>query len=60
VGVINVAFRGVAGTTDPSCTRERTDVNCTGTTDVLDVVKVVNVAFRGMAAATEYCNPCAP
>lgn len=60
VGVINVAFRGVAGTTDPSCTRERTDVNCSATTDVLDVVKVVNVAFRGMAAATEYCNPCAP
>ncbi len=60
VGVINVAFRGVAGTTDPSCVRERSDVNCTGTTDVLDVVKVVNVAFRGMTASTEYCNPCAP
>lgn len=60
VGVINVAFRGVASTTDPSCTRERSDVNCSASTDVIDVVKVVNVAFRGMAAATEYCNPCAP
>lgn len=60
IGVINVAFRGIAGTTDPGCVRERSDVNCTGTTDVLDVVKVVNVAFRGMTASTEYCNPCAP
>ncbi len=60
VSTVGVAFRGVAAVTDPSCIRERTDVNCTGTTDVLDVVKIVNVAFRGLAAATEFCNPCAP
>ncbi|HWO56507.1 MAG TPA: tandem-95 repeat protein [bacterium] len=60
VTTIGVAFRGTAPVTDPGCLRERTDVNCTGTTDVLDVVKVVGVAFRGQSAAVEYCNPCAP
>lgn len=60
VTTIGVAFRGDAPVTDPGCIRERTDVNCTGTTDVLDVVKVVGVAFRGQSAAVEYCNPCAP
>lgn len=60
VAVINVAFRGVASTTDPSCIRQRSDVDCSSATDVLDVVKVVNVAFRGFSASTEYCNPCAP
>ena len=60
VSTVGVAFRGFAPVTDPSCIRERTDVNCTGTTDVLDVVKIVNVAFRGLSAATEYCNPCSP
>lgn len=60
VSTIGVAFRNVAAVTDPTCTRARTDVNCTGSTDVIDVVKVVGVAFRNLAAATEYCNPCAP
>ncbi len=35
-----------------------TDINCSGTTDITDVVKVVGVAFRGENTAVEYCNPC--
>lgn len=58
VGVVNVAFRGVAEVTDPSCPTERTDVSCDGVTSVTDVVRVVNVAFRGANAGTEYCVPC--
>jgi hypothetical protein len=30
------------------------DVDCSGDTGVLDVVKMINVAFRGMAAATQF------
>jgi hypothetical protein len=45
---------------DPICPRYRTDVDCTGRTDVVDVIKVINVAIRGSNPATEYCHPCAP
>lgn len=60
VQTVNVAFRGVAGVTDPGCTKERSDVDANGTTSVTDVVKVVNVAFRGQAIAANYVDPCAP
>lgn len=58
VGVIGVAFRGIAPGLDQGCPNERSDVNCSGFTNVQDVVSVVNVAFRGANAATEFCNPC--
>lgn len=58
VGVINVAFRGMAATTDGGCPYERSDVNASGATDVLDVLAVINVAFRGGAVASNYVDPC--
>jgi len=57
---VEVAFRAAAAVFDPRCPRERTDVDCSGVTSVVDVIKVVNVAFRGANPATTYCNPCAP
>lgn len=60
VATISVAFRGMTSPPDPSptCPKERTDVDCSSTTDVVDVVKIVNVAFRGVNPATEFCDPC--
>jgi hypothetical protein len=55
---VDVAFRGSAPVFDPSCPRERTDVNCDTYSSVLDVVKVVNVAFRGWGPDTTFCAPC--
>ena len=66
VVTINVAFRGSAVVNDADCpphgtnVQGRTDVNCSGATDVVDVVLVVNVAFRTAIPAVEYCSPCAP
>lgn len=57
--VIDEAFRGVIGVTDPSCTHvSRLDVNCDCEVSVLDVTAVISVAFRGASAALEFCNPC--
>jgi len=54
------AFRGSAGQPDPNpnCTTQMTDVDCSGATDVLDVILMVNVSFRGANPATVFCNPC--
>ena len=61
VETINRAFRGTAGTTDPGCPHERTDIDNSGATDVLDVSDVINVAFRGMTTtAAHYKDPCSP
>ena len=40
------------------CPYERTDVDCTGFSNVLDVVKLVNVAFKGHDPATTFCDGC--
>ena len=59
VMVVNEAFRGMAGTADPSCTHvSRNDVDCDCAVSVTDVVHVVNVAFRGASKALEFCNAC--
>jgi hypothetical protein len=58
VSVINVAFRGQPAVQDPSCPKQRSDVDANGVTDVIDVTKVINVAFRGQPAASSYVNPC--
>ena len=55
---VNVAFKGVAPTSDPDCPTERTDVNCDGVTNGADVERFLNVAYRGSDPATEFCNPC--
>lgn len=55
---IGVAFRGQSAVGDPLCPRARTDVDCTGATNIVDVTRVVNVAFRGADPATEFCDPC--
>jgi choice-of-anchor B domain-containing protein len=58
VTTVDVAFRGVAGTTDVGCPFERTDLDASGATSVVDVVRVVNVAFRGGSTAANYVDPC--
>ena len=58
VATVNIAFRGATETTDPSCSTERTDLDCDGVTSVTDVVRIVNVAFRGGNPAVEFCIPC--
>lgn len=57
---IDVAFGSAAppDDPDPSCMWETTDVDCSGATDIVDVVKTINVAFRGADAAAAYCVPC--
>ncbi|MBI3872344.1 MAG: hypothetical protein HY304_04620 [candidate division Zixibacteria bacterium] len=60
VKTIEVAFRGAPPVSDPNCPRERTDVDCSGATDVLDVVHVADVAFRAVSAQAAYCDPCGP
>jgi len=55
---IGVALRGGLSLVDVSCPTERTDVNCSGFTDIIDVVKTIEVAFRAAKPATTYCNPC--
>ncbi len=44
----------------PTCPREATDINCSGSTEALGVVKAVNVAFSNAVVAAEYCAPCSP
>lgn len=56
--VVNVAFRGEAGTVDPGCPYERTDFDLSGQTSIVDVVKVVNVAFRGGTPENNFTAPC--
>lgn len=58
VVTISVAFRGQAPVADVDCGWERTDVDCSGATDVLDVVHVIAVAFRNANVGAEYCDPC--
>jgi hypothetical protein len=57
---VNVAFRAAAPVLDPACLFVRTDFDASGSTTVIDVVKVVNVAFRGQAVSANYVDPCAP
>lgn len=56
--VIDVAFRAVPAVQSPTCPYTNTDVDCTGRTDIVDVVKSVNVEFRNATRASEYCDPC--
>jgi hypothetical protein len=60
VTTIDIALRGEANVPDPSqgCVTEPTDVDCSGATDIVDVVHVIEVAFRSADPATEYCDPC--
>jgi hypothetical protein len=58
VTTIDVAFRSVPAVQDPSCPYVNTDVDCSGGTDIVDVVKCVNVEFRNADRATEFCDPC--
>jgi hypothetical protein len=64
VAVINRAFRGDPAAIDSACpfgppaTDGTTDVNCSGATDVVDVVTMVDVAFRGADPAVKFCKPC--
>lgn len=59
VSTIDIAFRAGDAIIDPSCAHVavgRTDYNCSGATDVVDVTIVIGVAFRG--DAENFCNPC--
>jgi len=60
VRTLEVAFRGWPPVQSENCPRQDTDVNCSGGTDVIDVVLMGNVAFRGASAAATFCAPCAP
>lgn len=62
--LIERAFRGSPPQLDDDCPAHavmvdgRTDVDCSGTTDVIDVVRGINVAFRDGSVTQEYCDPC--
>jgi hypothetical protein len=55
---VNFAFRGDTPEVDADCSWSRTDVNCSGSTDVVDVVKLINVAFRGATVESQFCSAC--
>jgi hypothetical protein len=58
IETIQVAFSGKPTTTDPGCTRQRTDVDCNGVTNVVDAVRIALVSFAGFDRAVLYCDPC--
>jgi hypothetical protein len=62
VAAVGVAFRNMPSMCDPGCTpngrAERTDVDCDGKTDIIDVTKIIQVAFRNAPIATTFCDPC--
>jgi hypothetical protein len=60
LGTIDAAFKNDPGLIDPSptCPYAASDVDCSGSTNVVDIVKTVNVAIRNADAATEFCDPC--
>ncbi len=55
---IDAAFRDGPASSDPICPLVRSDVDCSGAVDILDVTRMVNVAFRAGNIATEFCDPC--
>lgn len=64
VRVIDRAFRNDPVLSDASCpglptaVDGRTDVDCSGVTDIVDVVLSVNVAIRGAMGESVFCNAC--
>lgn len=56
----NVAFRNSSPIpdTNPTCSTYTTDVDCSGATTVIDLVKMIAVVFRNGNPATEFCDPC--
>ena len=58
VAAVNVAFRGGAPVFDPTCPKERTNVNCDDVTNILDVKLFICVAFQGYSPAQLFCNSC--
>lgn len=59
VATIDVAFGGVEEKRDEFCPAIRTDFDCSGYTNIVDVVRLISVAFREANPATELCQPCA-
>ncbi|MEW5701556.1 MAG: hypothetical protein AB1792_04935 [Candidatus Zixiibacteriota bacterium] len=55
---VDVAFRGSPPVFDPDCPKERTNFNCDGVTDVLDVTKMVGYLFHGDPHDQCFCNSC--
>ena len=57
---IGVAFGGEPEIADPfsQCPFSTTDVNCSGETDITDVIKVINVAYRASPVAKSFALPC--
>ena len=51
-------FATVSRPHDRPCPIERTDVDCTGYTDILDVVTMIDVIFRHADPEALFCNPC--
>jgi outer membrane protein assembly factor BamB len=59
VATIGAAFRNVAAPDpNPGCPLETTDVDCSGFTSVVDVVRVIDVTFRNINPANSYCVAC--
>jgi hypothetical protein len=59
IATVEVAFRNAPALKDASCPHDpagRTDVDCSGATDIIDVTQLVEVAFRN--ATINFCNPC--
>jgi hypothetical protein len=66
IAVLDRAFRNVDAMADPLCAPHqgtidgRTDVDCSGATDIVDVTRMISVAFRGLDPESEFCQPCQP
>ncbi|HUU45042.1 MAG TPA: hypothetical protein VM118_04850, partial [Acidobacteriota bacterium] len=58
VWAARVAFRGYPQVFDDDCPYARTDVDCNGFTNVIDVVKIVNVVYRDGDPAVQFCRGC--
>lgn len=60
VTTVDIAFRGDPEEPDPSpgCLYVRSDVDCSGVTDIVDVVKMISVSFAGEDEADVFCHPC--
>lgn len=58
VAIINVAYRGYPSIKSGNCPQADSDVDCSGETSTVDIIKMIDVVFRDAPAETVFCDPC--